>query len=166
MAPDNTAKRIIEVALAEVGTIEGPKNNQTKYGAFTKANFLPWCGSFLMWCASESKVKVPNCVSTKDGAAAFKKKNAWFDTPKKGDFVFFDFIDDDKTIINHIGLVRKVSEKAILTIEGNTSPSGKERNGGQVMEKRRLLGARSGIVGYGRPSYVNQENRAVNDTGN
>lgn len=154
MAPDNTAKRMIEVALAEVGTIEGPKSNETKYGAFTKANFLPWCGSFLMWCASESKLKVPNCVSTKDGAAVFKKNNAWFDTPKKGDFVFFDFIDDDKTIINHIGLVNKVSEKAILTIEGNTSPGGKERNGGQVMEKRRLLGADSGIVGYGRPSYT------------
>jgi len=154
MAPDNTAKRIIEVALAEVGTIEGPKSNETKYGAFTKANFLPWCGSFLMWCASESKVKVPNCVSTKDGAAVFKKNNAWFSNPQKGDFVFFDFIDDDKTVINHIGLVNKVSEKAILTIEGNTSPGGKDRNGGQVMEKRRLLGADSGIVGYGRPSYI------------
>jgi len=30
---------LVEVALKEVGTIEGPKDNETKYGAFTKANF-------------------------------------------------------------------------------------------------------------------------------
>jgi hypothetical protein len=28
----------IEVARGEVGVIEGPKDNETKYGAFTKAN--------------------------------------------------------------------------------------------------------------------------------
>ncbi len=40
-------KKFIETARAEVGTIEGPKDNETKYGAFTKANFQPWCGSFV-----------------------------------------------------------------------------------------------------------------------
>ena len=27
-------EKFVEVALAEVGTKEGPKNNETKYGAF------------------------------------------------------------------------------------------------------------------------------------
>jgi hypothetical protein len=49
-AEQGTAARIVEVALAEVGTIEGPKDNETKYGKFTKSNFQPWCGSFVMWC--------------------------------------------------------------------------------------------------------------------
>ena len=148
-----THARMIEVALAEIGTVEGPKSNETKYGAFTKRNFLPWCGSFLMWCAKQAEVRVPDCVSTKDGAAFFKSSNHFFDTPKVGDFVFFDFIDDDKTVINHIGLVIRCSEKAVVTVEGNTSPGGKERNGGQVMLKTRALGKNSGVVGYGRPVY-------------
>jgi hypothetical protein len=38
-AEQGSAARMIEVATAEIGTIEGPKDNQTKYGAFTKANF-------------------------------------------------------------------------------------------------------------------------------
>jgi hypothetical protein len=63
MAEQGTAKRLIEVAQAELGTIEGPKDNETKYGAYTKANFQPWCGSFVNWCANEAGVKVPNTVT-------------------------------------------------------------------------------------------------------
>jgi hypothetical protein len=96
---------------------------------------------------------VPNVVSTRVGASAFKEKNQWHTTPKIGDFVFFDFVDDDKTIINHIGLVIRCSEKQIVTIEGNTSAAGNQRNGGEVMVKSRSLGARSFVVGYGRPTY-------------
>jgi hypothetical protein len=41
MAEKGTAPALIEVAKGEVGTIEGPKDNQTKYGAFiTKTQFL------------------------------------------------------------------------------------------------------------------------------
>ena len=47
MAEKGTAPALIEVAKSQVGTIEGPKDNETKYGAFTKANFLPWCGQML-----------------------------------------------------------------------------------------------------------------------
>ena len=64
----------IKVARAELGVIEGPKDNETKYGAFTKANFLPWCGSFVNWCANEVGLKIPSCVSTVAGAQAFIKK--------------------------------------------------------------------------------------------
>jgi len=40
-----------------------------------------------------------------------------------------------------------------VTIEGNTSSGGDQRNGGEVMVKSRALGARSFVVGYGRPTY-------------
>ena len=148
-----TLPRLIQVALAEVGTAESG-NNETKYGKYMKVDKLPWCGSFLNWCADQASVKVPNVVSTKAGAQAFKESKQWHTTPKIGDFVFFDFIDDNKTIINHIGLVIRVSEKQIVTIEGNTSGDGNQRNGGEVMVKSRTLGARSFVVGYGRPAYV------------
>ncbi|MFN9956131.1 MAG: hypothetical protein ACK55I_23800, partial [bacterium] len=66
-APVGSAKRLIQVAKSQVGYIEGPKDNETKYGAFTKSNFQPWCGSFVMWCANEAGVKVPNTVYTPAG---------------------------------------------------------------------------------------------------
>jgi len=150
--PQGTLPRLIQVALAEDGTA-AIGNNETKYGKFMKADKLPWCGSFLNWCADQAGVKVPNVVSTRAGAEAFQKRKQWHTTPKIGDFVFFDFIDDDKTIINHIGLVIRCSEKQIVTIEGNTSAGASQRNGGEVMVKSRALGARSFVVGYGRPIY-------------
>ena len=151
--PQGTLPRMIQVALAENGVAE-TGNNETKYGKHMKADKLPWCGSFLNWCAFTAGVNVPNVVSTKAGALAFSKNKQWHQTPKIGDFVFFDFVDDDKTVINHIGLVIRVSEKQIVTIEGNTSGAGNQRNGGEVMVKSRTLGARSFVVGYGRPAYV------------
>ena len=151
--PQGTLPRMIQVALAENGVAETGEN-ETKYGKHMKADKLPWCGSFLNWCADQAGVKVPNVVSTKSGAEAFKKMNQWHTKPKIGDFVFFDFVIDEKVTINHIGLVIRVSEKQIVTIEGNTSGAGDQRNGGEVMVKSRTLGARSFVVGYGRPAYV------------
>jgi len=52
--PNGTAARILEVALAEVGTIE-EGDNLTKYGKFTKADGLPWCGSFCNWVLPQSQ---------------------------------------------------------------------------------------------------------------
>jgi len=54
--PDETAARVLEVALAEVGYTEKP-DNLTKYGEFTKANGLPWCGHFAIGCLTRQKSK-------------------------------------------------------------------------------------------------------------
>ena len=72
MADQGTAARLIEVATAEIGTIEGPKDNETKYGAYTKANFQPWCGPFVNWGANEAGVKFNNTVYTPGGAQELK----------------------------------------------------------------------------------------------
>ena len=106
-----------------------------------------------MWCAHQAGVNVPDCVSTRDGATHFKAQRQWYTTPAIGDFVFFDFIEDNKTVIQHIGLVIRVTEKSIVAVEGNTSGTGSQANGGQVMLKTRALGAHSFVVGYGRPVY-------------
>ena len=151
-AAEGTVARMIEVAMAEVGYVETP-DNITKYGKAMNADGLPWCGSFINWCAKQARVDIPNVVSTIAGAKAFKAKGQWFVTPKVGDLAFFDFIEDDKSVIQHIGLVAKVGETSILTIEGNTSGTGSQANGGEVMMKTRKLGPHSFVVGYGRPSY-------------
>lgn len=164
-APQGTAARLLEVARKEIGIIEGPKENQTKYGAFTKANFQPWCGSFVMWCANQAGVKVPNTVYTPGGAAGFKKLKSWHDAavakPAAGDIVFFDFPGDGVDRISHVGIVVKDNgDGTVNTIEGNTSgSSGDQRNGGMVLRKVRAYkknskGVDVSIVGFGRPKFV------------
>ena len=138
--------------MAEVGYVETP-DNITKYGKAMNADGLPWCGSFINFCAKQARVDIPNVVSTIAGAKAFKAKGQWFVSPKVGDLVFFDFIEDDKSIIQHIGLVVKAGEHTILTIEGNTSGTGSQANGGEVMMKTRKLGPSGYVVGFGRPQY-------------
>jgi hypothetical protein len=166
VAEKGTVELFLEIAAKEVGTIEGPKENETKYGAYTKANFLPWCGSFVNWCGNEAGVKIPNTVSTVAGATAFKKNKAWEDaetaTPQAGDIVYFDFPMDGVNRISHVGIVVKDNGDGTVTcLEGNTSPDkkGDQRNGGQVAKKVRAYkkGAKKGlplaVVGFGRPKF-------------
>jgi len=159
----------IKVARAELGTIEGPKDNETKYGKFTKANFLPWCGSFVMWCANEVGLKIPSVVGTLAGAKAFQKAKKWQDaataTPEVGDIVFFDFVKGGNAV-EHVGIVvRDNGDGTVTTIEGNTAPDkkGDQRNGGQVCLKTRAYLVKNRgklkpslpvfVVGFGKPTF-------------
>jgi len=150
--PTGTAARLVEVALAEVGTIE-EGDNLTKYGKFMKADGLPWCGSFVSWCASESGVKIPSMVSTAAGANKMKDLGRWIDTkPQVGDLCFMDFPHDGIDRISHIGIVVKTGATSVICVEGNTSGTGDQRNGGMVMIKRRAIGKE--VVGFARPKLV------------
>jgi hypothetical protein len=149
--PNCTPAALIAAALAEVGTVETGEN-LTKYGKFTKADGLPWCGSFVNWCANEAGVKIPSMVSTAAGAQKIKDQGRWVTVPKLGDLCFMDFPHDGIDRISHIGIVAKIGAKSILCIEGNTSGNGDQRNGGMVMVKERFLSKE--IVGFGRPKYV------------
>lgn len=150
--PTGTAARFVEVALAEVGTIE-EGDNLTKYGKFMKADGLPWCGSFVNWCADQAGVKIPSMVSTAAGANKMKDLGRWItEKPQVGDLCFMDFPHDGIDKISHIGIVAKVGTTSVICIEGNTSGTGDQRNGGMVMIKRRNIGKE--IVGFGRPKVV------------
>ena len=161
----SSAEKFVEIAKAEIGTVEGPKDNETKYGAFTKANFQPWCGSFVMWCANEAGIKVPNTVYTPGGAAAFKKAGQWIDgdvaDPEAGDVAYFDFPSDGVDRISHVGIVAVDNgDGTVWCIEGNTSSSekGSQRNGGEVAKKLRAYKKNKknimvSIVGFGRPKF-------------
>lgn len=156
----------IDALNGEVGYIEGPKDNETKFGAFTKANFQPWCGSFIMWGAAQAELKIPNCVSTVAGAAAFKKLGQWEEVgyhPQVGDLPFFDFPNDGVDRISHIGAIRKVRADGLMEVlEGNTTADGKkgsQRNGGEACVKIRAWKADNPkklpvfVVGYGIPKF-------------
>lgn len=159
--------QFLMTARAEIGTVEGPKDNETKYGAFTKANYLPWCGSFVMWCAHQVGLKIPNVVSTATGASKFQGTGGWSNAetakPKPGDLAFFDF-QEGGTPIDHVAIVvRDNLDGTVTTIEGNTSgdkkKSSSERNGGEVAQKVRAYKAnnkkqlKAFIVGFGSPKF-------------
>ena len=113
-AQPGTAARMIEVAKSQVGVPEGPADNETDYGKFTKADKQPWCGSLMMWCADKAGVKIPNTVYTPGGAAAFKKAGSWIDgdvaDPEPGDIAYFDFPNDGADRISHVGIVIEDNE--------------------------------------------------------
>lgn len=148
--PDGTLPRIIEVALGEVGYVEGPKDNQSKYGAFTGHNYQPWCGSFCMWIAKKAGVTLPDVVNVIEGELKFKELGQLHSTPLVGDLAFFNFTRG--AIPQHVGLVIAVNQKGVITcIEGNTSEAKSQVNGGAVVKKVRLG---LFVVSYGRPNYT------------
>jgi hypothetical protein len=168
-----TVARIVEVAKAEIGTIEGPKDNETKYGKWTGVNFQPWCQSFVSWCAFTAGLdpkKYPKSASTVAAADFFKKKDRWADArndePTAGDWIYFDFPDDGVNRISHVGIcIKNNGNGTIQVIEGNTSGTAKgdQRNGGMCVEKTRAyvkdnkLKLVNAVVGWGRPVYVGEE---------
>lgn len=155
MIPLGTAAKVLEIAIGEIGTIEGPKDNETKYGKFTKFDYLPWCGSFVNWVFAQAKVSIPSMVSTAIGAQKLKNIGSWVPIPQPGDLVFFDFPGDGVDKISHIGILMQVNKSDIWTIEGNTAPhGGSQRNGGMVLAKVRSTGKGTPIVAYGRPKFL------------
>ena len=174
MSTKGSLEAIIEIAKKEVGTIEGPKDNETKYGKWTGMNFQPWCQSFVSWCAFTSGLdpkKYPKSASTVAASDWFKKNNRWADArnddPTPGDWIYFDFPEDGVNRISHVGIcIKNNGNGTIQVVEGNTSGTSKgdQRNGGMCVEKTRAyvkdnkLKLINGIVGWGRPVYAGEEN--------
>ncbi len=157
--------QVATTAGGELGYIEGPADNQTKYQKTNQA----WCGAFVNWVFKQQGVKIPDCTSTLAGATAFKKAGHWQEAetaiPEVGDLVFFDFPGDNVDRISHIGIVIKNNgDGTVTTIEGNTAPDkkGDQRNGGQVCQKKRAFKKKNNgikpslpvfVVGFGKPTF-------------
>jgi hypothetical protein len=159
-------EQFLDIATKEIGTAE-VGDNHTKYGKFTKHDGQPWCGSFVMWCANEAKVKIPNVVYTPAGVTGFQSIGRWSNAatskPKPGDIVFFDFVEGGAPV-EHVGIVVKDNlDGTVTTIEGNTSPehktAGSQANGGEVAQRVRAYKKNNQhklaayVVGFGTPKW-------------
>lgn len=165
--------KLIKTAEAEVGYLEKKSNSQlddktanagsnnfTKYGAEMGCNGQPWCDAFVDWCfkhtfgdAEARKLLGGYSNYTPTSAQYFKKMSAWHTNPEVGDIVFFK----NSTRICHTGIVHKVDNSKVYTIEGNTSSKdGLVPNGGCVAKKTYQL-TYSKIAGYGRPGVTKYE---------
>lgn len=178
----NTASKVIQIALNEVGYLEKKSNSQldnkttnagsnnyTKYardldnisGFYNgKKNGFAWCDVFVDWCFVQAfgvnKAKELLCQPNKSLGAGcyysmnyYKNNNQFYTKPVAGDQIFFK----SGSRIVHTGIVYKVDNTCVYTVEGNTSgASGVVANGGGVCKKKYSL-AYGGIAGYGRPKY-------------
>lgn len=171
----NEIERVIETAKAEVGYLEKKTNSQlddknanagngnfTKYardldnvsGFYNgKKNGYAWCDIFVDWCfykafgvtrALELLCQPQKSCGAGVGFSAryYKDEGQWYTSnPKVGDQVFLNKL-------NHTGLVIKVDDNYVYTVEGNISSPVN-----CVKEKKYALNSPS-IVGYGRPNYA------------
>ena len=126
-----------------------------------------WCDCFVDYCfyscygVSNAKKLIGNFDDyTKNSINLYKGKDAFFlkteKNPLPGDQIFFSS-NGLFSGVYHTGLVIKVENGVVYTVEGNTS-SGTEvdPNGGAVCQKSYSL-TNSKIYGYGRPPYDEEE---------
>ena len=138
-------------------------DNMTKYSrdlirwiGSPYAQQVAWCDIFIDWLfiSAFSLEKAKEMIGgwsayTPTSAQYYKNMGRWFTTPQVGDQIFFK----NDTRICHTGIVYKVDNINVYTIEGNTnSTAGVVANGGCVAKKAYAL-KNSRIAGYGRPKY-------------
>ena len=167
--------RILAFAFNEVGYLEKRSNkdlssktanagkaNYTKFGSWIGANGDYWCASFVSWlfrqafgedigkkllCGAYSAA----CETIRQNFIKKKQYHTFLTGAKPGDVIFFKGSRHNGA--NHIGLIIKVADGKIYTIEGNTSgASGAVDNGGGVARKTYKT-IETKILGYGRPDY-------------
>lgn len=173
-------KEVIKVAEAEVGYLEkksnyrldektanAGNNNFTKYGRdlyeWTKKEAgdtygvdYQWCDQFVDWCFVKAYgIKAARellggwSAYTPTSAQYYKNMGRWSNTPQYGSQIFFHNAER----ICHTGLVYKVTDTMVYTIEGNTSDGVTViPNGGSVCKKS-YARSNSRISGYGMPKY-------------
>lgn len=122
-----------------------------------------WCDVFVDWlmvtCFGEAAALKLLCSKPKSsGAGCTYSLNYYIaagqfhprrEKPEVGDQIFFGAVGNS----NHTGIVYKVDDTTVYTVEGNTSGAdGVVPNGGAVCKKS-YPRSYSGIAGYGRPAY-------------
>lgn len=138
---------IVEVAISQIGEVGG----EPYWSWYGFPSRVSWCACFVSWCANEcgyidSGIIPKFSACENEGITWFKTCNLWQDSsyiPKSGDIIFFDWECDGHS--DHVGIVEKVENNIIYTIEGNTT-------GDMVKEEKYNIGT-SVIKGYGTPNY-------------
>lgn len=169
----NTAEKVINVALNEVGYLEKKSNSQlenktanagsanyTKYGKWFGLNPDLWCAMFLCWIfnVAYGTVVAKQFLCGSFSAACetirqnfISKRQYYTSNPQIGDVIFFKGTRHSGA--NHIGLVVNVSGGKVYTVEGNTSGGSTVIDNGGGVAKKNYAVSYDRILGYGRPKY-------------
>lgn len=167
-----TASSVLKLAKKQIGICESPANsNMQKYGAAYGKNGVYWCAQFVWWLGWKSAGKnqsdnpigknmsaayIQEATVAKGGKWIMKKNTSkstrqkYLSKAKPGDIVSFDFGAMDAWR-DHVGIVEKVDGNYLICIEGNTSKTGSQSNGGMVCRQRRLY---TSVCSAVRPAYA------------
>ena len=166
------ADKIIEIAKAEIGVTESPKNsNKQKYGKEYGVNGTAWCCQFVWWVFKHAGASALFYGGGKTAWVPsvrkhYTQKGKWIrrgnGTPKSGDIIIFGNRDDSGSG-KHIGIVTKVTSSTVYTIEGNTTKSGFSANGGMVAAKS-YSRSNANIAGYCSIDYDDEVKETVEVT--
>lgn len=122
------SSELVNLALSQLGN-EGGEKYWRWAGLDTRCE---WCALFVSWCADQTGLmasgQIPYFSFVSDGVDWFKAKGRWIDGSEvnssnydkliqPGMIIFFDWEPDGKP--NHVGIVTKVSDGYIYTVEGN-----------------------------------------------
>lgn len=71
---------VLKIAQEELGYVEGPRSNQTKYGEWFNGGRPAWCAEFLTWCVNEADMRYgTNLMNNVFPWYGLKKEGApWF----------------------------------------------------------------------------------------
>ena len=152
-----TANQLLTIARKQLGICENPpgsnnvRYNTWYYGREVMGSAYPWCMVFVQWVFAQAGVKLP--VRTASCGAlmnAAKAAGCWVTAGfKPGDVVIYDFPGGAAT--DHCGIVEtELPDYGVQAVEGNTSQSGSQSNGGMVCRKNR---PGKYIVGAVRPVF-------------
>ena len=152
-----TANQLLTIARKQLGICENPpgsnnvRYNTWYYGREVMGSAYPWCMVFVQWVFAQAGVKLP--VRTASCGAlmnAAKAAGCWVTAGfKPGDVVIYNFPGGAAT--DHCGIVEtELPDYGVQAVEGNTSQSGSQSNGGMVCRKNR---PGKYIVGAVRPVF-------------
>lgn len=139
--------QIVAVALSQVGNVGG----EPYWSWYGFSTHVDWCACFVSWCANEcgyiENGVIPKFAGCHSGADWFKERGQWADNsiePAPGTLIFFDWDEPQDGLPNHVGIVEKVEDGRVYTIEGNS--------GDMCRQNSYPIGYYE-ILGYGLPAY-------------
>ena len=141
----DTTPLIVEVAASQIGNVGGEP--YWRWYGYTER--VEWCACFVSWCANQCGYIdagiIPKFSSCAWGVSWLKQHGQWVDrsiTPTPGMLIFFDWVDEESGSqdgrADHVGIVAKVENGRVHTIEGNSGDSCREQS--YPLENQWILG--------------------------
>ncbi|WP_243152392.1 CHAP domain-containing protein [Pseudoflavonifractor sp. 524-17] len=127
---------IVAVALSQVGNVGG----QPYWSWYGFNSRVEWCACFVSWCANECGYidagVIPKFAGCTSGSNWVKDRGQWQDggyEPRPGDLIFFDWNEKGSSgpqddVPDHVGIVERVENGVVYTVEGNSSDSCRQRS--------------------------------------
>lgn len=115
---------LVAVAQSQVGNVGGAPY-WSWYGFSSR---VEWCAIFVSWCADQCGLldsgAMPRFSGVGTGVNWFQSRGQWLPgsaTPEPGMLIFFKWYGSDALIADHVGIVERVENGRIYTIEGNSN---------------------------------------------